>query len=89
MRTCGDRVGLASDCLRQRVFDRGCAVKVELASENENRCFARVPLEGEREIVLHGAPSGGIASDLRRAPPARVATSGGACFLSLHTLVTM
>ena len=39
-----------SDRLCQGVFDRGGAVQVELAGEEENCCFA-IPLDGKGKIA--------------------------------------
>ena len=59
-------VQLGSNRLCQGVFDRGGAVQVELASEDEDRCFAPITLEGERKIVLPDGP--GLRPLLPRAP---------------------
>jgi hypothetical protein len=43
------------DRLCQRLFDGRGAIEIEFTSEDKNRCFVPIPLEGQRKIVW---PSG-------------------------------
>ena len=45
---------LGCNRLCQGLFDRRGAVQVELASEDENRCFAPIALESQRKIAMAG-----------------------------------